>query len=47
MDWENEILMSCAPKWANHAPVDEIPVIKQYKFTLKKIRTDLIKALYG
>lgn len=27
MDWENEILMSCAPKWANHvSDADEIPV---------------------
>ncbi len=26
MDWENEILMSCAPKWANHALAEEIPV---------------------
>jgi len=34
MDWENEILMSCAPKWANHVPAEQIPVEFSFLFCL-------------
>ena len=45
MDWENEVLMSCAPKWANHVSAENVPVIILKFFGLQICCSFILKCL--